>query len=627
MLAVAGMGLPGRLGSPELTVLVRELCWALGRLGKRHLATVLIGTGRGNLAVSEAVTAWLRGIRYAIGGSLDGDARRLLRVTFVECDPRRVLQLHDVMWAAQRRQDATRMEILLDAPLTDAARAEVEDAIRRRDQEQLEEQLKAQLARRSRASQAEALEGDPAAAAAADAESGFTADVPTRVTIELDRATSTYRFGAITETASIPEREIPLDPSLVARANEELAAEWEPELQEQRGRFLAGLLIPADLRAQLTGPTPLVLLLDDQAARIHWELLVQTPSDEPSSTDFGASRASARPGDAPVDERVGAFLGTSRGLTRQLRTAFAPPPEPPPPSRRVLRVLVVADPAEDAPLEGAEAEGVEVADLFERFNRVYAEASENRVEVWRLFGPREASRTNVLRLLMLHSFDVFHFAGHCQFVEEKPATSGFVFTGGERIGPQELKRIDRVPYFVFANACESGLTPSRTERRSVAFAPSLAEAFFDRGVTNFVCTAWPVDDWAARAFALTLYAALLGLRPAPSAPGTGAGAQGPGGGFSPRRYERDPLVPQAMYTAMKAARIRVATASRDARTWGAYQHYGNPYFRFFSQTTFLREGYAGGGEGRGTGAVPNGTGGEHGTPAAGPLTPGPVATR
>src|SRR5205823_4872353 len=57
LIAVAGMGVPGRFGVPELTVLVRELCWSAGRLGKRHLATAPIGTHKANLTASDAVSA------------------------------------------------------------------------------------------------------------------------------------------------------------------------------------------------------------------------------------------------------------------------------------------------------------------------------------------------------------------------------------------------------------------------------------------------------------------------------------------------------------------------------------------------------------------------------------------
>src|SRR5690606_15036419 len=191
------------------------------------------------------------------------------------------------------------------------------------------------------------------------------------------------------------------------------------------------------------------------------------------------------------------FLGTARGLTRQLRTGFAPPPEPPPPPRRVLRVLVVADPADDAHLPGAAEEGAAGADLFESYNVLHARATGSRIEVKRLFGPRDATRRNVLREVLLHSYDVLHFAGHCVYDEERPAESGWLFSHGQILSAYELDRIDRVPKFVVSNACESGITPDRAEERNAHLAPGFAEAFFKRGVANFVCTAWPIDDIAA----------------------------------------------------------------------------------------------------------------------------------
>ncbi len=57
IIVLAGMGEAGSFGVPELTVLARELCWALGRLGKQHLATLVIGSGNGNLSVREAIAA------------------------------------------------------------------------------------------------------------------------------------------------------------------------------------------------------------------------------------------------------------------------------------------------------------------------------------------------------------------------------------------------------------------------------------------------------------------------------------------------------------------------------------------------------------------------------------------
>jgi hypothetical protein len=543
VVAIAGMGMPGRFGVPELTVLARELCWSLGRTGRRHLATVLIGAGNGNLSVSDAVGAWLRGVKHAVTGSSENDERHLRRITFAEFDPRKVVAIHEALLEEIARQDRSRFDVQYDATRIESQRETLRQAA--------VEQEVAELNRRWERTGARDARRDP---------------IPTRITVGLDRATSTYRFGAITSSAAIPEREIPLDSALVMRANDELAAEWEPAMQWERGLFMERLLIPQDLRTQLTGDSPVVLVLDATTARIHWEVMAQSDSG-------GASRGDAVLGDSspPSGDPYRAFLGTSRGLTRQLRTTFAPPPEPPPPPRRVLRVLVVADPAEDARLPGAEAEGVEVADLFEQFNQLYEGRSENRVQVVRLIGPREATRTNVLRHLILRSFDAFHFAGHVAYDVAHPATSGFVFSGGDRLTANELRRIDRIPKFVFSNACESGLTPDRSELRSVDLAPSFAESFFERGVSNFVCTAWPVDDAAAREFALTLYEGLLGVARRADEPG---------------RYTDGPL--HQIHEAMREARLAIASTAAGTRTWGAYQHYGSPNFRFFNHTTSRR---------------------------------------
>jgi hypothetical protein len=231
----------------------------------------------------------------------------------------------------------------------------------------------------------------------------------------------------------------------------------------------------------------------------------------------------------------------------------------------VLRVLVVADPAEDAHLPGAQEEGEAVADLFESYNTVYSDRTKDtRVEVVRLFGPVEATRTNVLRELMIRQYDVLHYAGHCEYNTKDPSASGWIFSmkNNERLTANELNRIDRIPKFVFSNACESGITPDRSRERTAELAPSFAEAFFMRGVANFVCTAWPVDDLAARLFSLTLYGWLLGIEVQED------------GSYSRRE-------PKPMHYSMREARLAIATIEEGLATWGAYQHYGNPYFQFF----------------------------------------------
>jgi pimeloyl-ACP methyl ester carboxylesterase len=519
LIVLAGMGLPGRFGSPELTVTARELFWSLSRMGKKHLATVLIGTGEGNLTVEDAVRAWVRGVQQVVSGS---DMTLLRRITFVEVDgvKARALQSALLDEVARLRADP-RLELDFE-PLPAA-------------------ELRRALPPQKQFAPRQHIDRNP---------------IPTRVTLALEH--KRYRFGAITEGAAIPEREVPIDPTLVMQANDELAAEWKPLKQLYHGQFLEKLLVPAELRAEFYRhrENPVVLMLDAATARVHWEALAQSDAEVPPQELSDNEEAA-----------LDLFLGTSRGLTRQLRTTFAPPPEPPPPPRRVLRVLVVADPAEDNHLPGAEQEGLEVAELFEAFNRVYARGP-NRVEVVKLFGPHDATRTNVLRHLLMKTepYDVLHYAGHCVYDENDKAASGWLFSRGERLTANELRRLDRIPPFVFSNACESGKTPDRSELRSVDLAPSFAESFFERGVSNFVCTAWPVDDFASRQFALTLYGGLLGLQRRDG------------------QYEQGAMLP--MHSAMRAARRAIATTSAGTRTWAAYQHYGSPFLRLFEPGAF-----------------------------------------
>lgn len=123
-------------------------------------------------------------------------------------------------------------------------------------------------------------------------------------------------------------------------------------------------------------------------------------------------------------------------------------------------------------------------------------------------------------LMKTEPYDVLHYAGHCLYDEADTSASGWVLSRGERL----------------------------------------------RGVSNFVCTAWPVDDFAARQFALTLYGGLLGLR------------------RQEDRYVEGPMLP--MHAAMMAARRAIATTSAGTRTWGAYQHYGSPFLRLFEPSAF-----------------------------------------
>ena len=94
----------------------------------------------------------------------------------------------------------------------------------------------------------------------------------------------------------------------------------------------------------------------------------------------------------------------------------------------------------------------------------------------------------------------------------------------------------------FANACFSGVVRAgkpftlQESNRSLA---GLAQAFFERGVQNYIGTGWPVDDAAALEFAKVFYTEALS--------GNDLGC------------------------ALAKAREAILACGS---TWGAYQHYG-----------------------------------------------------
>lgn len=540
LLLIAGMGPIGQFGGPEVARLAREVCFTAAVLHKKHLAMVVIGSGEGNLPLREAVSSILQGVADVQSAR---SRAALERITFVERDETRIRELREALEAEGKRlSDANRLRIILDTATVSELGPTKKSA----------EPMRANVQPQ---------------------------DTATRITIR-QKDPETYLFSALTRDASIPEREREVDPALVEEANDGLVSAGTLREQREWGHVLGRLLLPPSFRNMVFAGQSVVFIVDPMTARIHWEMLA-------SGGVSGGGAGLGKEKDVEAEKNAAdtsTFLGTSRGLTRQLLTSRASPPQPYVPRERELRVLVVADPAPDAPLLGAKEEGAAVASLFERAAEFRTKGGNTQtVEVVSLFGA-DATRANVLKKLMSDSFDVLHFAGHCG--RGADGHYGWIFHRDPlvQIRRQELAALERVPSFIFSNACESGITSGRPERRSVDMAPSFAESFFEGGVSNFVCTAWPIDDTAARTFAVTFYAALLGL----SLDET----QDP---LDPASYSRSAASPETIQVAMERARKAIARKRRawkeepwaventgeDARTWGAYQHYGNPTFRLF----------------------------------------------
>ena len=82
IIVIAGMGSVGYFAEPQLTFLVLQLFSALARLGRKHLASVLIGSGTGSLGTEVAVARWMRGVARAMA---DGSTSPAVgHLTFIE---------------------------------------------------------------------------------------------------------------------------------------------------------------------------------------------------------------------------------------------------------------------------------------------------------------------------------------------------------------------------------------------------------------------------------------------------------------------------------------------------------------------------------------------------------------
>ena len=112
-------------------------------------------------------------------------------------------------------------------------------------------------------------------------------------------------------------------------------------------------------------------------------------------------------------------------------------------------------------------------------------------------------------LLMNDQYDLIHYAGHgvCDLATGQ---NGWLFGPNYVLSAKDIFRVRQVPRLVFANACFSSLTRDHSEQRR--YMATMAQAFFARGIPNYIGAGWEVDDDCAVECARWFYARLMGLR-------------------------------------------------------------------------------------------------------------------
>jgi hypothetical protein len=542
-LLVVGKGEPGHFAPDDLRLLMSHVTVAVKLLGMQPLSTDLPGTSRNELPVEHAVRGFLEGIvdgyaRFrAIADMVTEDRERLqqaaespLFVALVEGDEEKAKAIHEAFEVVRRERliqglqlEVSRGDNVPPDPVAEPSAFDTDPDV---------PVTLLRITRNSGASSA-TVPGNPGPVGTTN--------------------TEVFQFSALTEVAAVTVREVEVNSYLVGGLPERMTSPSALEEREAFGTFFANYLIPDDFRKLTDGARNLTLVVDETTAAYPWEMAAQKKYAKTS------------------------FLGTSVSLSRRFHTLFSPPPSSPPPLNRVLKVLVIADPAFGLPLPHAREEGFAVLEVLDHARKAWQ--GEYQFEVTVRIGPhknagevahvnfeairklgdwiKSAEPCDPLKLALLivnEQFDVIHYAGHGAF-DRKAGRAGWVFDRDCFLSAQEIFRVRQVPRLVFANACFSAVTADHNEQRGQMV--GLAQAFFARGIPNYIGTGWEVDDACAQECARWFYARVLGLRD----PGDDEVLIG-----------RAP--PAIIGEALLKARRAAFQCKKESSTWGAYQHYG-----------------------------------------------------
>ncbi len=554
--AVVGLGRPATLNERRAVQVYQSLVGRLAALGSiETIATVLIGSGAGNLSIEQAGAALIEGVSSAIARLPPG--MRLKRLVVVEYDRLRADRIQTALQGAIERA---------------SGRLTLDPAVQIGSDGHLPRQAAVEMTARMLAELA-FNQHDPVATNALDLTLGKVAEserqlvreqlqelaeqtsgpgrpgrpqpgaqVPTRLSVIGEGGS--LRWGAITDRATVPERLLPIPPTLINQLVTRLDGPSDTDL----GRLAEGLsrlLVPVDLQSMLNSEGPIVLEVDRMTARLQWEVLV----------DLLSGNESQEP------------LAVTTPITRQLRTLNSrlPSASDDEESRRVLVIGNPGSPSAGRSLPGARVEAAEVAASFPAPQwdvRVFIGAPSAATNESSVGGEAPADLVDVLFELMSGRYQLVHFAGHGTYDPSAPnLRSGWLFEAG-LLTSQYLTNLSRAPRIVLANACyssriESGSEPEQPSDSSQAAEPSipgtgaelvatLAEQFMNVGVVHYIGSAWKVHDPAGAVFAKAFYDAVL---------------------------KPNKTIGDAVMAGRRALWKERALYGTD---WAAYQHYGDP---------------------------------------------------
>ncbi len=162
-----------------------------------------------------------------------------------------------------------------------------------------------------------------------------------------------------------------------------------------------------------------------------------------------------------------------------------------------------------------------------------------------------SSAPQIILKLFTQNYRIIHLAGHGVFNADPKKPTGMVIGDGYFLTPSDIAQLSKVPEFVFVNCCYLGHTDAFSEEMTHSrnrLAANIGTQLIEIGVKAVIVAGWAVDDSAAFDFCKRFYECFLG-----------------GSAFG---------------EAVKSAR-KYVYENHQARTntWGAYQCYGDPFYK------------------------------------------------
>jgi class 3 adenylate cyclase/tetratricopeptide (TPR) repeat protein len=280
---------------------------------------------------------------------------------------------------------------------------------------------------------------------------------------------------------------------------------------KELGRTLYGMLLPADIASFIAEmqPPDLILQIDAGLSFIPWELLYDGKE----------------------------FLCVKTNMGRMVSTPQQPFAGSKDLGRGPLRILLVADPRGDLP--ASKVEGIALQRELNRSGKTTGLTVDLRC----------GEITSEFFQSHLSDYQMLHYAGHFDYVQDDPSQSGLLFADGKfEVGRLlSLAREAPLPALIFTNACQSGRTESWSSGERLY---GLANAFLLSGVRHYIGGSIDLFDRSSAVFAEEFY--------------------------------RQLVKNQSVGEALRQARIKsIRRYGEENLTWASYVLYGDPSFRYF----------------------------------------------